>query len=356
MAVKGTTGEGRAGAVRIEEAGLRVGTAILFDGEEWQVAGQSSYSNDEGYRVHEWSCEAGESAGSLLKEVDPKRGSARWFFTREIPDDAVAVEGGGALAEWMEREPDPKPPPALTYHQNAYRYEDTTEGTHEDDAGQRVRKVTWDYWDGGHAHNLAVERWPDGSFDCYLGRYIEPGQVTIRAAESGAGARPRRGANPFLRAAILLPCAYFLAFVVGRPLDEGLAFSLLVAAVGGWMAAARRAPAAAMAALGAAPFAAAIFLRFPPLTTGPGLAVLFGAPAVIGWIARGRASSAGKVVVLYAAAFGVAAPLLAVGLFEYFGFAPGPHTPDQLVLALGPAALGGLAACLVAGLISRREA
>ncbi|HEY7678285.1 MAG TPA: DUF4178 domain-containing protein, partial [Candidatus Methylomirabilis sp.] len=293
---------------------------------------------------------------SLLKEADPKQGRIRWFFTREIPEDAVAVEGGGLLTEWMEREHDPKPPSVLAYHQNSYRYEETTEGTHEDDAGQRVPKVTWDYWDGGHTHNLAVERWPDGSFECYLGRYIDPDQITIRPPDAGAVPRPRLGANPFLGAVILVPCAYFLAFVIGRPLDEGLAFSLVVAAAGGWMMAVRRAPAAGVAALAAALAAAAVFWRFPPLTTGPGLAVLFGAPAAIGWVARGRVPSEGRLAVLYAAAFGVAGPLLAVGLYEYFRFAPGPHGPDQLVLALGPAALGGLAACLVAGLMSRREA
>ena len=354
MAVTGEIRKGPAGETRLEESGPRVGLAILFDGQEWRVTGQSSYWNDEGYRVHEWCCEAGDTTGYLLKEADPKQGGIRWFFTREIPDDAVTVEGGGALAEWMEREPEAKPPPALTFHQNTYRYEETTEGTHEDDAGQRVRKVTWDYWDGGHAHNLAVERWPDGTFDCYLGIYIEPGQVTIHGAGAGAGRRPRLGANPFLRAAVLFPCAYFLAFLMDRPLDEGLAFSLVVAALGGWMMTVRRAPAAALAALAAAPLAAAVFWRFPPLTTGPGLAVLFGAPAAIAWLARGRASDGGRVVVVYAAAFGVAAPLLVVGLSEYFRFAPGPHTPDQLILALGPAGLGGLAGCLVAGLLSPR--
>ena len=354
MAVTGETRKGPAGALRLEEAGPRVGLAILFDGQEWQVTGQSSYWNDEGYRVHEWSCEAGEAAGSLLKEGDPKQGSIRWFFTREIPGDAVAAEGGGPLAGWMGREPDPKPPPALTYHQNTYRYEGTTEGTHEDDAGQRARKVTWDYWDGGHTHNLAVERWPDGTFDCYLGVYIEPSQVTLRPA-AAAAAGPRLQGNPFLVAVIFLPCAYFLAFMVDRPFDQALAFALPAAAFAGWCSAVARAPAAGLAALLAAPIAGAVFWEFPPLTSGAGLLAFFGAPAAVGWAARGRGYAGRRLVVRYAAAFAVAAPLLVVGFSQYFRFAPGPHTPDQLALALGPAALGALAACLVAGVVLGRE-
>ncbi len=355
MAVTGETRKGSAGAAGLEEAGPRVGLTILFDGQEWQVAGQSSYWTEEGYRVHEWSCEAGEAAGSLLKEADPKQGGVRWFFTREVPAEAVAVEGSGPLAGWMEREADAKPPPALTYHQNTYRYEETTQGTHEDDAGQRVRKVTWDYWDGGHAHNLAVERWPDGTFDCYLGRYIEPGQVTIHPA-AAKGMRPVLQRNPFLAAALFLPCAYFLAFIAGRPFDEGLAFALPVAVLAGWWLAVGRAPAAGAAALLLAPVAGAVFWRFPPLTSGAGLLALLLAPAAIGWLARRRGYADRRLAVVYMAAFGVGAPLLVVGFTAYFWLAPGPHTADQLALALGPAMLAGAAACLVSNFVLGKEA
>jgi len=139
MAVTGEARKAQADVVPLDESGPGVGLAILFDGQEWRVTGQSSYWNDEGYRVHEWCCEAGDTTGYLLKEADPKQGSIRWFFTREIPEDAVGVEGGGPVAEWMGRGPEPKPPPALCFHQNAYRYEETTEGTHEDDAGETCR-------------------------------------------------------------------------------------------------------------------------------------------------------------------------------------------------------------------------
>lgn len=343
-------------ASRLDESGPRVGLTIHFEGQDWKVTGQSSSWNDEGYRVHEWACEAGDTTGYLLKEADPKQGGIRWFFTREIDDEGVAVPGGEHLAEWLRRAPEAKPPESLTCDGTTYRYDDTTEGTHEDESGKRVRKVTWDYWDGGRARNLAVERWPDGSFDCYLGAYIEPGQVTIRPAPARQGYRSRLQANPFLAAIVVVPLAYFLGFMAGRPFDECLALALPVAAGAGWFMALPGAPAAGGAALIAALIAGAIFLRFPPLNTGLGLVALLGAPAAVGWFGRGRGAAAGKQAVLYAAAFAVGAPLTVVGLYEYFWLAPGPHTPDQLALALGPAVLGSLAACLAARLVLGREA
>lgn len=317
---------------RLEESGPPVGIAIVFDRQEWQVTDQTSYSTDEGYRVHEWCCEHGDTTGYLLKEGDPKQGTIRWFFTREIDADAVKVSDGKRLAERLQGSTDPAPPDALTHEGVTYGFADTTDGTHEDASGKRVRKVTWDYWDSAHAKNLAVERWPDGSFDCYLGAYIEPGQIAIHRA-APQGYRPRLQANPFLGAAVSLPFFYFLAFVIGWPFDEGLSLALsLAASIGG-----------------------AVFWRFPPLTTALGLVTFFATPALIGWLARTRGYAGKRLAVQYAGTISVAAPLFAVGLAYYFRFAQGPHTFDQLLLVLGPAGLGAFAGSLVSGLVLGRE-
>ncbi len=169
---------------RPDGSGPRVGLTLLLEGREWEVTGQSTYWNEEGYRVQEWCCEIEDTTAYLLKESGRKERRTRWFFTREIPAEAVALEGGEALGDWLRRSRGASPPSALTYQGLAYRYEDTTEGTHEDESGKRVRKTTWDYWDARHAHNLAVELWPDGRFDCYHGAYIDPGQVQFRPARA----------------------------------------------------------------------------------------------------------------------------------------------------------------------------
>ena len=338
---------------RLDEAGPPSGGPVLFDGKEWKVAEEGGYRSEEGYRVQEWCCESGVTTAYLLKEKDAERKTTRWFFTREIDADAVAVAGGERLAEWRQSKTDAELPQTLTYQDSPYRYADTTEGMHENDSGKRVRKVTWDYWDAGHAKNLAVERWPDGSFDCYLGAYIEPGQVTIRPAAVRPGFNARLRANPFLGAAVYLPISYLVPFFMGWPFDASLAVALPVAAAAGWIFTLPTATAAGIAALVAATVCAATFRYFPPLTSGLGLVALVAAPAAIAWLARNGGASSPRLAVHYAAAFAVGAPLLGMGFYSYFNLAPGPHTFDQLVLALGPAAIGGLAGFLISGLVFR---
>src|SRR5262249_29650040 len=142
----------------------------------------------------------------------------RWFFTRRIPAEAVTVAGGASVAKHTAGQ---APPPALTYDGQSYRYTDKTEGTYEDEPGQRTGKTTWEYWDAGHVRNLAVEVWADGRIDCYRGTYIDPAQVrmgattetepepavdvssaAVRAVAAAAAVRSKRApagrANPFV--------------------------------------------------------------------------------------------------------------------------------------------------------------
>ncbi len=340
---------------RLDESGLRPGATVLLDGQEWKVTEQSSYRSEEGYRVQEWCCESGDTTAYLLKEKDAEQKATRWFFTREIDADAVAVAGDDPLAEWLQSKSGAKPPETLTYQENPYRYADTTEGTHQDESGERVRKVTWDYWDAGHARNLAVERWPDGSFDCYLGAYVEPGGVTIRPAPPQPGFNARLRANPFLGAAVYLPISYLVPFFMGWPFDASLAVALPVAATAGWIFTLPTATVAGLASLVAAAVCAAAFWYFPPLTSGIGLGALVATPAAIAWLAKNSGHAGPGLAVHYAAAFAVGAPLLGMGFYYYFNLAPGPHALDQLLLALGPAAIGGLAGLLISGLVFRRD-
>ncbi len=340
-------------STRVSDNEPRTGAAILFDGREWQVAEQASYSTAEGYRVTEWRCECGGTTGYLLKEGDA--GTVRWFFTRGIPTDSVKVSGGEGLAERLKKTAEAPPPETLEHEGESYRFEDTTDGTYEDESGASVRKVTWDYWDSGRRRNLAVERWPDGSCDTYLGGYIDPGQFTLRPA-APAEARPKGRGSPLLVMAVSVLPGYLIGFVMGWPFDEAFSFALCVALALGWAMIVGRVPLAALAGLILGAVAAQAFLEYPPFTTWTGLLTLLGAPTLVGLVGRSRGYGSDRRAVQYAGAIAVAAPLLGVGVYFYFSLAPGPHTPEQLWLAVGAAGPGALAGFLLAGLPLRREA
>ncbi len=340
----------------LADAEPRTGAVVLFDGREWRVTEQASYSTADGYRVHEWCCEGGGTTGYLLKEGDPKQGTVRWFFTREIPRESVKDAAGERLVDRLKRTPDPPPPDALEYEGGAYHYAETTDGTHEDESGQRVRKVTWDYWDGAHARNLAIEQRPDGTCDAYLGAYVEPGQFGLRpAAATQATGFFARG-NPLLAMAVALLPSFLIGFIMGWPFDEAVSLALCLAVALAWVMLVPRVPLAAIGAVVLGAIAAAAFRGFPPFTTWTGLLSVLGVPALIGQLGRSRGYLDDRRAVQYAGAWAVAAPLLGVGLYAYFSLAPGPHTPEQLWLALGPAGLGAVAGFLVAGIPLRRGA
>jgi hypothetical protein len=329
-----------------------LGDALVLEGTDWKVTGAVIYRTDEGHRVHEWKCEHWGSTAYLLREEE-KPGDVRWFFTREIPSDPVKLGEGQTLAEWMKTAPAPTPPPALANGITTYRYEDTTEGTHEDAPGGSARKTTWDYWDQAHTANLAVEVWDDGSFDCYLGAYVRPAQVAVRPGGAASAGGHGLWKHPVPAALVFVPCAYFLPFIGDRPFDECMAFALPVAFLGGWVLALANATFAAGLALLAAPVLGAVFWQFPPLTSGIGIAVILGVPFVLARAARRRKAPGPRSMVLYAACYAVATPLLLLGLYSYFVFAPAPHTFDQFALALAPSAFGALAARVMGGIALR---
>jgi hypothetical protein len=356
---------------RLDQTDPRVGDTLRFDGLEWEVTDHSSYWNDGGYRVNEWRCETSDVTAYLLKE-QAERGSPKWLFTREIASEGVTLPDGAPVASVIRGNTSPAPPDSLHHEGQTYRHQDTTEGTYEDEPGQRVRKTTWDYWDAPHAKNLAVEVWADGRVDCYLGAYIRTDEATLErtaapeeapperqaglaaAALLSAGAAGARGGagagvgiNPFAASVIGLAVVSVLALFGDFPLDRCLAVGLPVGALAGWLVALMRLPVTGLGALVLAPGLAVLFWRYPPLGSPAGLAALVAAPGAMAWLAWVRGVSGARPAAHYLAAFVVVGPLLGLGLYHYFQLAPGPHTLGQWLLAMGPAVLGGLGALVV---------
>jgi hypothetical protein len=357
-----------AGGPGLGAADPRVGQTLSFEGREWEVTDHSSYW-DEGYRVIEWCCESDGTEAYLLKEIH-EGAPVKWFFTRRVPNarvEGLPASGGDAT-----------PPPTLTYEGQSYRHAESTEGTYEEDPGHREEKTTWEYWDEGRTHNLAIEVWAAGRIDCYQGAYIEPGQVTLGesggdSGEGGSGvgtataagaaglagvalkaaagkAAPRRGANPFVIAMIVLPFVYVIPFFFGRPFDQCLAVALPLAFLIGWLFGRSTAPGAGWIGLFGLAAVGYVFWHYAPLGTTAGLVTLLGAPLVIGLWGRKHAER-GRRAVVFLAALVVGLPALVIGFYYYFSFAPAPHSLGQLGLALGPAVLGALAAMILSRLL-----
>lgn len=377
------------GDVGLDRADPRVGQTLRFESREWAVTDHSSYWEGD-YRVNEWCCESEGTTAYLLKELSETAGT-RWFFTRQIAPERVTLPGGEALTAHLSGTATREPPGNLSYEGQTYMHAETTEGTYEDEPGERVPKTTWEYWDAPHTHNLAIELWGDGRVDGYHGAYIEPGQVTLRSGSDAPGApeppaamafvsspsqqvttesrstarsRPKAGAravaaqaaNPFLFGLIFVPVLYVIPFFLGLPFDKGAALAVSGGAFIGWLAALTSAPLLSSIALLAALVATTAFWRFPPLTSAVGIVALLGAPAALAWWGRARGGMGSRRAVHYLAGFAVAAPLLALGFYHYFWYAPTPHTLGQLFLALGPSVLGGVAGSVISRLILMRPA
>jgi hypothetical protein len=343
--------------LRLNDTIPAVGMVLHVAGRAWDLTEESTYTNDEGYQVTEWTCEAGGTTGYFLREGAADSGVTRWFFTREIDTNAVRVSGE-RLEEWLKARPGATPPPALSYGGGTYEYGDTTEGIHEED-GKREKKITWDYWDAGRKKNLAVEHWEDHSFECFLGEYVDPDRVVVQPEGATKKRRAREsggvGTNPFVAAVLGMPIGYFFGFIAGCPFDEAFAYALVGGFGLGWLIGVFWVPAPAFAALLAGAGAAATFMQYPPLTTWAGAIVLLGAPILPGWIGKLRGHAGRRRAVQFVGAFAAAAPLTAIGYLHYTSYAPTPNTPTQLTLALAPAGLALVVGILISGLVLGRE-
>ena len=330
----------------LADSNPETGQAVVIDKQGWVLGDRATYTSGEG-EVEEWECKAGSDSGYLLREG---RDAPRWFFTREAPTGSVALPGGEILSRWIARTGSAEPPPALTYRGQTYRFAERVEGTYRESDDDETGKTTWEYWDSGHTFNLAVERWPDGTTECYHGRYVDANAVEVRSDRAAAAT-----SAPWTPGGVAFLCfvATIVFIVLVAILDHvDVALSVMLGLVVGiWLlAAASRASTPGGASLLVAPVLAWLFARFPPLTTLPGLAVVLVMPAAITRWAIMRDATIARPGRRVATAT-ITAAVLAAGLYHYFWFAPGPRTFEHYLIAIGPAPIAALVAAVIATLV-----
>ena len=331
-------------AVSLKSRDPKTDDTLTLDGVEYEVTGRDTYKNDDGYKVIEWCCEAADNENYLLKEFDAK-GGFRWFFTRWIENETVTLPDGKGLHGWLEGQKDPQPPPKVVFNAETYTYDDTTEGTDEDEDGDSVDKTTWDYWSAGRKRNLAVELWADEGIDFYNGTYIEAERATVTPAPRSATGDDTldwavEWGGPWLVAiGGVIPAGIFVFLMADGDMDFDVC--LAIGGVFSLMAAYAIAAADAAAAASASAFSvvatAFVFAWFHPIRHPAGLAALILAPAVVVFL--GRSSKAPARNIRFLAAIPTALPAAAFGVERFVSYAPAPNSSGQLFVALLPAIL-----------------
>ena len=334
----------------------KVDDVLMYGGTRYEVTDYSTYKNEEGYRVEEWCCETGGRECYLLKEWTGVH-EFRWFFTVYVSARRVTLPDGEPPPDWQWE--DGKPligsPPTLLIDGNPCAYSSSTDGTYEDEPGEKVRKVTWDYWDAAHKHNLAVELWGNGGTDYYFGRYVEPSEVrTHRSSRPGAALLGQIGPAGALLS--VLAGGLFLSFLFAGealiPFDACLSVVLVACALLTWFITPVRSLSWSyqVAAVLAVAAQLALFGRYPPLSRAAGMAALLAPPCLLALLARGDPDAAADRGLLRAlAALTAFLPACLWGIVHYFAYAPGPHDIGQYLRAMVPAFVGGAAGYFLAG-------
>lgn len=333
---------------------LRPGDWVRWGSVDWEVTGRTVYRESADYQEVQWEIEGGHSTRYLIMSTENKGGGTEviWVCTRQTGIGRVQLSEGNGWRSFREKDEMSAPPRQVKYDETLYRLEGETQGRAEDDEGNDVNKLTWDYYDASGKRNLAIEVWqcPDADYyEAYDGLVVKPSEFARIKAP------PRRlpKLDKDMLSALVVAgfgCVFFLPLAGGllTAMDIGAEYVVLLAlpalAIG--LAAAARARLellAACCAFGLAAGIAVLKLR------GPGLAYweyaaygLAAGPAAAELLSRffGGIRSSDKAL------SGACASLLAmfaVGFSHYTGYAPRPHNLGMLfaacVLPLPPAAL-----------------
>lgn len=319
-----------------------VGDTLSLNGSKFEITDRSTYRNNEGYFVTEFCAEDDDTENYLLRESYPN-GAVKWFFTRWQEPDGFKDDSGREIRDYLKNS-EFNLPQRITYKGEQFMFADKTDGIYADNPGEDEKKITYDYWNGDHTRNLAIESWEDGSMDFYIGSYIEPSQGLLEQGSSfsrRSRSSDDEGNSPFsvfisavIIAVIFLPELSFI------PVDTMLSGALCIMAVGLFIWSATRnnitsGVTAVITALGLG----AGFDRFAPLGTWQGAAMLLLAPFILCRL-TGEGVRKGRKARL--CALMLAAPVLAAGLRRYYSYAPEPHSPGQFLLAVAPALICGV--------------
>ncbi|OGR63045.1 MAG: hypothetical protein A2X31_00590 [Elusimicrobia bacterium GWB2_63_22] len=337
---------------------LRPGDWVRWNSRDWEVTDRDVYKGSSDYSEIQWELSAdggGERYLLLSRENKEGRTEEAWICTEQTSVGSVEyAAGAGDWRAFQDQDSLPEAPAAVRLGGVDFTFDGESRGPAEDDEGNTVVKLTWDYYDKSRRRNLAIEIWkePDADYyEAYDGLVVRPAEFNFLPP------RPRRGAKLSEVAGHLVAIAFASLFII--PIAGGVlnvfdvgAEYLLAAMIPGlliYIAYMRGAhPGLLATALPAACAAGVLAVKFRGLG-GPyweyALYGLLAGPALAEAASRffpasrwsDKPAAAGGATLLF---------LNIISFSHYAGYAPHPHNMSGLLAACALPLLPALAVYL----------
>ena len=328
---------------------LQKGDCVRYQQTDWFVAERDVCKESENYQETQWTLTARNRRTFYLIRSEEKKDNAIetvWVLTQQIL--LASVNYPLSQDNWtalLEDDFVSSPPPTLKLGQTIMNFDGETSGLAEDDEGQTVTKVTWDYYDDRKIKNLAIEIWKESDRDypeAYEGTVVRASDFEVLSAEARKAVlrKVKPVGQGILSALWTLFFIGLFLFMAGVPFDYLLAGAVPVLAI---FALVQEASAfwSLVAVLMWLVLAGMLF--FMDFIKASFWGVTLGAFAASILVPRIVASAKPDLaeetsgLIFFA---NLLPPLWIYSFFIYFRFAPGPHEFFQLAAAcLLPAAI-----------------
>lgn len=184
---------------------LMKGDWLRWDSRDWEVTYVDHYRASGDYSETQW--ELTPHSGPeyyLVMSREDKGGPAEemWVCTRQTKIRSVQyLTPEGNWETFKGQDSVSEAPARIRYEELEFTLDGETKGTAEDDEGDTVTKITWDYFDAGRRRNIAIEIWkePDADyFEAYDGRVVSPSDFVRIPAPVGAARHRDQSGNIFV--------------------------------------------------------------------------------------------------------------------------------------------------------------
>ncbi|MCX5785743.1 MAG: hypothetical protein NTX59_08630 [Elusimicrobia bacterium] len=335
---------------------LQVGDWVRWGGSDWEVTDRNVYTKSSAYDEVHWKLEPDMGQERYLVMSKEDKGSS----VEEICVCTRATGIGGVeyrtqSGQWQAfRETDSlkEAPATIRFKNLEFALEGETSGEDEDDDGNTVVTLTWDYYDTPRSINFAIEIWKEEDadyFDAYYGNVTKPSDFELLPHRAPSLAKKiKEGGQVIIL--FLFSCVFFLpllagiltAFDIGGEYVFVSAIPVLLILIAGTLTVSIELLGAALIS---AVIAAALLIKFRGLGASYWEYSLYGAiagPALVSLLGK-LFPGAGRWDKPLAAANATMLSLWIISFAHYITSAPRPHDPGELIVAcalpLAPAAL-----------------